>query len=258
MPETITTKERIGQWLASLLVWPMRVVTPLAAISCPLLLSTHDLARFSPSLAGSWVHYALAAYSVADLLFYVWFRKTLRAAQKLTSPPIVRLDVHKRVWKAITDSALPGEGPFEFLSTWFPVPTRRVGRHDMRNCLAVGFFGTPLHRLRPGCEELTEVERMLTLVEQQQGFQFPSGEKHLSWYCIALYYSYVSSQISILSSFYWQQRVQQICHDCICYLWILFLRYTALCSLICWLDFLIPVLTYLFNHVASRGIVWAA
>jgi hypothetical protein len=159
--------------------------------SCPFLLTTPFLAEtaaslaagtgtgtshFPPGFAGSWLHFGLAAYSVSDVLFYLWFRKTLRAAQKLTRPPVIRLDVHKRVWKCIMASALQGESPFYFLSTWFPIPLAQVGRSDVRNCLAVGFFGAPLVALRPGCEEVVEVDRMLQVVEQQ-GMRFPAGRR---------------------------------------------------------------------------------
>lgn len=168
--------EMMGKWFAQLLVWPMRAVTPLMVVSCPFLLSRDPLAQSFPGFAGSWLHYMLAIYSTADVLFYVWFRKTLKSAQKHSSPPVIRLDVHKRVWKAIMRSAAPGETPSCFLRTWFPVEMQLVGRADVRNCLAVGFFGTPLHQLRAGCEELAEVDRMLAVVEQQQRFRFPRGE----------------------------------------------------------------------------------
>jgi hypothetical protein len=145
-------------------------------LSCPLLLSAEGLAAAAPALADMpWLRVTLATYSLGDILFYIWFRRTLRTAQKPTSPPVVRLDVHQRVWRAILHSALDGESPFHFLTTWFPVPLHRVGREDVRNCLAVGFFGSPLLKLRPGCQEVTEVDRMLGAVERHL-HPFPPGE----------------------------------------------------------------------------------
>lgn len=125
-PDTLSMRDKLEFGVAQLLVWPMRAVTPFMMLSCPLLLSPQSLAELFPSFAGSWLHYALAAYSISDILFYVWFRKTLRAAQALTSPPVIRLDVHQRVWRAILHSSLPGDSPFFFLSTWVPVPLQQV------------------------------------------------------------------------------------------------------------------------------------
>ena len=197
-------RQTLERCAAHLLVWPMRLVTPLCMISAPLLLSalddSHltststsslplpvDLTSLFPAFVGSWLHFGLAAYSVGDILFYIWFRKTLKKAQKLTSPPVIRLDVHQRVWRAVMHSALPGESCFHFISTWVPVPLHLVGREDVRNCLAVGFFGAPLDRLQElrvrvrgrgradVAQEVAEVDRMLEVVEQQNGRRFPPG-----------------------------------------------------------------------------------
>lgn len=159
--------------LAHLMVWPVRLVTPVMFLSCPLLLHFDSWALLAPSFADSWVHYLLLSYSLSDILFYIWFRRTLRKAQEPNSPPLVRLDEHQRVWKVIANSALEGEEPFDFLSTWFPIPLPLVGRNDMKNCLAVAFFGVPLERLAAGCEEVAEVERMFDNVEKTARICFP-------------------------------------------------------------------------------------
>lgn len=193
---SLTLREKAERLVAHLLVWPMRLVTPVCVVAAPLLLSALDpssssdcsslalaLSHYFPSFTGSWLHLGLTAYSVGDVLFYVWFRKTLKSAQKLTSPPVIRLDVHQRVWRAMLHSALPGESCFHFLSTWFPIPIHLVGREDVRNCLAVGFFGMPLDKLRlraaarraGGGQEVAEVDRMLAVVEQHRGGRFPPG-----------------------------------------------------------------------------------
>jgi len=156
--------------IAHSLVWPIRAVTPLMFIMCPLL----SAEAFVRSRSRSWGRYILIGYSALEIIFYMWFRRSLKRAQKRHPPPYSLPSRREELWESMTSAPLNNESPLNFLRTWTaPLPLERCGKGAMKEMLSVCFFNQKYDEV--SASDSKEVDEYIRRIEAIENFKFQSS-----------------------------------------------------------------------------------
>lgn len=163
------------------IVWPLQALTPLCFAVFPA--CALDWKYSLTSSSGSWKEILLLCYSGTEVLFYFWFKRTLRSVQVRQPPPITTRERRLEIWHSIKDSAIDGENPYSFLRSWFSVSSlSQVSRTDLKMWLAWAVFDRQLEEV-VSYSTNAELEEMIADGEKEFNVTVPhhsASEKALT------------------------------------------------------------------------------